>query len=167
MGQIILEAISKPFLTRARRINPHEFKKGKSHLKNFTLVSTGGLPQGLIIAQFSLFNNNLYNWAGSTLSKCEDVTNMAGVIVIADGCAAVQRDLNSLERWANTKLMTVNREKGQVLHLRRNSPMHAEGQPDGEQLCRKGDGGPYGQQVGHKPAMSLYRKESQQPPKMH
>lgn len=59
MGQIILEAISKPFLTRARRINQHEFKKGKSNLKNMTLVSTDGLPQGLIIAQFSPFNNDL------------------------------------------------------------------------------------------------------------
>lgn len=91
---------------------------------------------------------------------------MAGVTVI-DGYAAVQRDLNNLQRWTNRKLMTVSREKVQVLQMRRNSPVHAEGQPDGEQLCRKGDGGPYGHQVGYKPAISPCRKESQQPPKTH
>jgi len=41
-----------------------------------------------------------------------------------EGCAAIQRDLNRLEKWADRDLMKRNKGKGKVLHQVENDPMN-------------------------------------------
>jgi len=43
---------------------------------------------------------------------------------MSEGHAAIQRDLNRLEKCVDRNLMKLNKGKCKVLHLRRNNPMH-------------------------------------------
>lgn len=55
------------------------------------------------------------------------------------GHAAIQRDINELEKWAKRNLMQFNKGKCKVFHLGKNNPIHeyisAESCPAGKQLC--------------------------------
>ncbi|XP_074412593.1 uncharacterized protein LOC141731357 [Zonotrichia albicollis] len=49
---------------------------------------------------------------------------MGGVTETPKGCAAIQRDIGKLEKWANRNVMKFNKEKYEVLYLGRNNPLH-------------------------------------------
>lgn len=80
-----------------------------------------------------------------TLSKFANNTKLGGVVDVSDACAAIQRVLDRLERWANRKLM-FNKGKSQVLQLELEqppAPVYAVSSPDRKQLCRKTSCGPW------------------------
>lgn len=86
-------------------------------------------------------------------------TKLGGVANSPEGRAAIQRNLNRMEKWADKNLLKFNKENCKVLHLRRNNPMHKYMVGlIGEQL---GKGGPWSsgeQQADREPAMHLHSK---------
>ena len=70
------------------------------------------------------FINDLHHRTECMLYRFTGDRRLEGVVNRLNGCAAMQRDLNRLEKWANRNLTKISKGKCKVLSLEKDNPMH-------------------------------------------
>ncbi|KAK4827590.1 LOW QUALITY PROTEIN: hypothetical protein QYF61_019492 [Mycteria americana] len=87
------------------------------------VVISGTKSSGLGPVPFNIFINVLNAGTECTFSKFADDTKLGAVADRPEGCAAIQRDLNRLEKWADRNLRKFNKKcKGGIASCTQHLP---------------------------------------------
>ena len=71
---------------------------------------------------FNIFISYINNGTELTLSKFADDAKLCGTVDTPEGQDALERELDSLELWAQENLMRLNKAKYKVLHPSHSNP---------------------------------------------